>query len=542
MHLFVHIGTVDHLPIVPPSNPLYPTLLMPNYSSYCIPCSQHTTPQHTIILFEVPCVAWMLFLLRNVIYQDKRIFILLSIAFIMGLLPYGYLPLAAIYKPQAGGWGHVSTFNGFLHHFLRKDYGTFQLFSGATGRVTENFWQRNEAYFADVSSVQGLGIALYFAGVAMATIVLYSWNLLDGLYRNGVAVDTEQQLKNTKNNNTPNSTNNKKDRKKEIKKQRKQPSSHSSAAHNDNNNNNNNNDGENDTEIVSSNTPTTSTNGNPLISEKETQFSPCVLVATYLFYFIIFHSLANLPLGEKLLFGVHQRFWMQPNVLFFSFCGIGYNVVIVGLEWGMLKLFGQVESVHKLTHHIDNSAGENNKATFFERLQSVPRGHIVVIVALVSQLFAGAAVALQCGQWRFISDQSRAYFFQNYARAILEPLPVNAILLINYDMQWTAVRYMQQCEGLRSDVTAINLSMMTYQWWRYKHHFYPQLTFPGRHLAPQVSHPSLLISHLRWCITHSIISQLHLYNTSSVMQYRIIHPLTLSPTHITPSNPLIIHP
>ena len=31
--------------------------------------------------------------------------------------------------------------------------------------------------------------------------------------------------------------------------------------------------------------------------------------------------------------------------------------------------------------------------------------------------------------------QSNAYFFRNYARAILEPLPENALLLINYDMQ-----------------------------------------------------------------------------------------------------------
>ena len=416
----------NHLPILPLRQfhpiPLLLMLLHPHrfYSPHS------NTPQHTIILFEVPCVMWMLFLLRNVIYRDNRIFILLSIAFITGLLPYAYLPLAAIYRPQAGGWGHVSTWNGFLHHFLRKDYGTFQLFSGANGRETENFWQRNEAYFTDVSSVQGLGIALYFAGVAMATIVLYSWNLLDGVYRKGYA-DTEHKPKNAKNASTPN-TNNKKDRKKENKKQKKQHQSHTSAALHDDNN-----DDDNDTDIVASATPTASSSGNPLISEMETHFSPCVLVVTYVFYFVVFHSLANLPLGEKLLFGVHQRFWMQPNVLFFSFCGIGYNIVIVGLEWGMLKMFGQVEHVNANHHDADTE-----KTTFVERLQSVPRGHIVVLVALVSQLLAGAAVALQCGQWRFISDQSRAYFFQNYARAILEPLPVNAVLLINYDMQWTA--------------------------------------------------------------------------------------------------------
>ena len=479
-----------HVPfIIPMQSHPTPPLLMTFFPYYCSSLIPTHLPQHTIILFEVPCVMWMLFLLRNVILRDRRIFILLSFAFILGLLPYVYLPLAAIYRPQAGGWGHVSTWSGFLHHFLRKDYGTFQLFSGANGRETETFWQRNEAYFTDVSSVQGLGIALYFAAVAMATIVLYSWNLLDGVFRQGVEATDEQKLKNAKNNGTP-GANNKKDRKKENKKQKKQPQSHSSAAINDDNN-----DEDNDiidivpstTPTVPSTTPSASIQGHPLISEMETQFSPCVVVITYIFYFVVFHSLANLPLGEKLLFGVHQRFWMQPNVLFFSFCGIGYNIVIVGLEWGMLKMFGQVESVNKSTTDLaDNKDTDIKNTSFLERLKSVPRSHIVVLVALVSQLLAGAAVALQCGQWRYISDQSEALFFQNYARAILEPLPVNAVLLINYDMQWTAVRYMQQCEGLRSDVTAINLSMMTYQWWRHKHHFYPHLTFPGKHLAAQV--------------------------------------------------------
>ena len=38
---------------------------------------------------------------------------------------------------------------------------------------------------------------------------------------------------------------------------------------------------------------------------------------------VIVHSLANLPLSNKLLFGVHARFWMQPNILLFVFFGLG---------------------------------------------------------------------------------------------------------------------------------------------------------------------------------------------------------------------------
>lgn len=38
---------------------------------------------------------------------------------------------------------------------------------------------------------------------------------------------------------------------------------------------------------------------------------------------------------------------------------------------------------------------------------------------------------------------------------------------------------MQICEGFRSDVTAIQLSMMTYPWFEHKRHLYYQLDFPG---------------------------------------------------------------
>jgi hypothetical protein len=45
-----------------------------------------------------------------------------------------------------------------------------------------------------------------------------------------------------------------------------------------------------------------------LISEKECSLIPGSFLLTQLFYFGIFHSLANLPLNDKLLYGIHQRY------------------------------------------------------------------------------------------------------------------------------------------------------------------------------------------------------------------------------------------
>ena len=55
------------------------------------------------------------------------------------------------------------------------------------------------------------------------------------------------------------------------------------------------------------------------------------------------------------------------------------------------------------------------------------------------------------------SDQSSNTYFRSYAMSILETLPQNSLLLINYDQQWTSIRYLQECEGVRDDIQSINL-------------------------------------------------------------------------------------
>jgi hypothetical protein len=44
-----------------------------------------------------------------------------------------------------------------------------------------------------------------------------------------------------------------------------------------------------------------------LISAAECSLIPGAFILSQLFYFCIFHSLANLPLNDKLLYGIHQR-------------------------------------------------------------------------------------------------------------------------------------------------------------------------------------------------------------------------------------------
>lgn len=168
------------------------------------------------------------------------------------------------------------------------------------------------------------------------------------------------------------------------------------------------------------------------------------------FYLVVFHSLSNLPLSNPLLYGIHARFWMHPNILVFVLIGIG---------------------VEKLIHIASHGSSSRMLASM-----------IIVILLPVAQYHQNYG----------ISDQSTNNYFRNYAMAVLAPLPSNSLILINYDQQWTSVRYLQECEGVRKDITAINLSMMTFEWWESKRELYDGVVkFPGTHYTRGNTQPWL---------------------------------------------------
>ena len=410
-------------------------------------CGLALCNQHTIVLFEVPLILWMLFLLRNHILHDYSVLIKLSVSFLFGILPYAYLPIAALIAPKPGSWGQVDTFNGFLHHVLRRDYGTFQLFSGEQGKSAEGFSARNDAYLLDFSGTQTSSTGTKEIGiVGNISLVLILIGVLVGLTQ--VSIQS---------NNTKNTKNIKKSTQTPIKSNRKTAVS--------------------DTRTTSTTMKTNEFNTNKQIESNnivlnifECSFTSVVLVVTFVFYFSVFHSLSNLPLRDRLLYGVHQRFWMQPNILMFIWLGIGWNA-----------LCGWICAV--LPHTNTNNANTLNKTV---NNPSISRNTMNVYTTTIHIIFTILAILLVLKQyytWHPVLDMSTNTHFSDYATAVLNPLPQDSIILINYDQQWTSVRYMQVCEGVRSDITALQLSMMTYAWFESKRELYPNIKFPGKEIA-----------------------------------------------------------
>jgi transmembrane protein TMEM260 (protein O-mannosyltransferase) len=93
-------------------------------------------------------------------------------------------------------------------------------------------------------------------------------------------------------------------------------------------------------------------------------------------------------------------------------------------------------------------------AALLRRVARAPGG-VALAPALAMVLALAPAAAWRAN--RPVCDLSRWRFAESFARDLLEPLPERAILLTNGDNDSMPLWYLQQAEGVRPDVTVLNL-------------------------------------------------------------------------------------
>jgi hypothetical protein len=127
-------------------------------------CSHH----HTIIFLAAPLFIILLRRHARILLAPKVFFGCIGL-FLLCLTPYLYLPWAGK-KHLLISWGSVDTWDGFWTHFLRREYGTFQL---ATGN--RDFWNTfsNLKFYA-----LDMWLQMLFVGVPVAIFAI--WQVFKG--------------------------------------------------------------------------------------------------------------------------------------------------------------------------------------------------------------------------------------------------------------------------------------------------------------------------------------------------------------------------
>ncbi|KAF2985353.1 hypothetical protein EK904_015135, partial [Melospiza melodia maxima] len=101
------------------------------WGAFC--CGLSLCNQHTIVLYVACIVPWVLSQLFRKRELSLGHLLKLGLCFLAGLLPYLYLPASSYLNRARWTWGDQTTFQGFLTHFLREEYGTFNLAKSETG-------------------------------------------------------------------------------------------------------------------------------------------------------------------------------------------------------------------------------------------------------------------------------------------------------------------------------------------------------------------------------------------------------------------------
>lgn len=290
--------------------------------------------QHTAVLYVAPLSVWVIIQLvtsrcrLHATHPWRHLMaeiMLLVVLFLLGLTPYAYLPLAAKHASKPGSWGEVSTWSGLLHHLRRGDYGFLRLYSGgAGGGSSQGIVERVNAYYKNVLFVQGLGgVVLTLAVLGILSFCVEQGRAVPGVSET-MAEEEHSEVASQQLDPSCGQTLNEAYEKCGLQSNMSGLLVETSVESTGNERRGSGIFGSNNDMQQPELTKGSRTVVEMLASWDDNGVSaPTALLTALATYVIVFHWLSNMPLNDPLLFGVHARFWMQPNILMFTFCGIG---------------------------------------------------------------------------------------------------------------------------------------------------------------------------------------------------------------------------
>ena len=146
-------------------------------------------------------------------------------------------------------------------------------------------------------------------------------------------------------------------------------------------------------------------------------------------YLLVFCGLSNVRLDDGVSRAVEARFWQQALIPLFAWSAIAASRLL--------------------------------------------RERTLMAVAVLAGLLQ---LTLHFGQ----ENRRGMHLYEAFGRGILEPLPPGAILLSRGDHYTGTLRYLQECEGVRGDVSVLDRNYLSYPWHaRAVRARYPDVVLPG---------------------------------------------------------------
>ena len=129
---------------------------------------------HTIAFVALALGVWAL-TLKPALLKDWKLIGLSLAAFVLGLMPYLYLPIRARANPPMN-WGNPATASTFLEHVSRAQYGSTAPLRVREGRSVARFW-RQSAYLTGVLA-RDLTLPIMLASLGGLLLLLWRRNPL----------------------------------------------------------------------------------------------------------------------------------------------------------------------------------------------------------------------------------------------------------------------------------------------------------------------------------------------------------------------------
>ncbi|KAM9787559.1 protein O-mannosyl-transferase TMEM260 isoform X1 [Syngnathus typhle] len=128
-------------------------------------CGLGLCNQHTLVLFVLAVIPWVFYRLHSHRELSLRSLMSMGTCFLLGFLPYIFLPISCYMNSARWSWGDQTTISGLLTHLLRAEYGTFSLAKTQSSvNLTSLLRAQLDHCLADLSlpvvALAGLGLLL----------------------------------------------------------------------------------------------------------------------------------------------------------------------------------------------------------------------------------------------------------------------------------------------------------------------------------------------------------------------------------------------